>query len=96
MNYPSELLQGYGRLFEPMLPSRLGTKLMSLVHDGYTRGNVQAINEAISMLSRQHKRNIHSDDSRYSHTGWSKPTKHADALIEQLKKLINDEEFKLI
>lgn len=90
------LYHGYGRLFDPPLPERLADRLISLAQRGVKNDDLNAINEAISFLSRQHRRNIHSDDGRFSHSGWSKPTTYAEQAVEALRERINEIGFRLV
>lgn len=88
--YPQSLTGGYGQLFEPHLPSRIGEPLMGFIMRGCKTQDVGAIEAAIDILSKQHQKRVHQPYVSYKegecdHHTWCKPTQKAEILIEELK-----------
>jgi len=93
MKKPSSLVNGYGRLFDPFIPSRIMDPLSDHIHRGCLDEDIPRIEAAIDILSKQHQKRVHEKYVSYregecDHHTWCKPTPFADALIKELQGII--------
>ena len=53
---PIRLWGGYAKFFQPHIPSRIGSKLVSNIKDGLSQRNTQPLQDTITFLTTAHKK----------------------------------------
>ncbi len=81
---------GYGRFFDPAIPSRIADPLMTSLHSALLDGDPAACQAAIDILARSHQKNQHAKGGPLIGVVTCVPTQDAVTAIQLLKAIATE------